>query len=64
MGNSKMIGLFQLFQQAGTDLVLLENGERTAHKQAEHTDDTVYLLSIDLQKTLVNLTHSLFGKGK
>ena len=53
-----------MFQQAGEDLELLENGERTPLKQAEHTDDTVTVLTIDLQKTLVNLTHSLFGKGE
>lgn len=34
------------------------------HKQAAHTEDTLQLLSIDLKKTLLNLTQSLFGKGK
>lgn len=55
----------QLFRGTNHDLELFcPEKVRTAHKQAEHSEDTVHLLSLDLQKTLINMAFSLFGKGK
>lgn len=53
----------QLFQRADNELQMFGSGERTPSRQEVHTDDTVHLLSIDLQKTLVNLALFLFGAG-
>ncbi len=45
-------------------LALLESGSRTSEKQEEHTMEAAKLLEHDLKSALLDLTRTLFGKGK
>ena len=55
--------MFQLFQSDDHGLKFFEAGKITPDKQAIHSEDTAHMLTLDLKKTLISMTHSLFGKG-